>query len=352
MQRLSRYLVRAMVSMSLAVLATLIGLAALFTLADELRGTRQSTLDAALYTLLDVPRFLDSTLVVAMLAGCTIALALLARNNELHILQVGLGRRLLRAALLPGILATAAGVLNTEYLLPFAAGLEQERRFGSEYRRGSELQWFRAGARHVRVDRILPGGRLEGIRIYEYVPESGRLAALSYADGAWLRAGLWVPEGLRRFTLSDTGAAPATPARDWNLPVPTQVSAARVAPESLSMQFLYKHIRRLNARGLDSTPYTRAFWSKLLRPAALPFTGLLALALVLGVPRPRAYALKAGLGGLIGIVYYAVDHTVYYLGVVHGLNSLACALAAPGLLVTATLILLPRLRRPGSNIRV
>lgn len=352
MNRLSHYLARAMVFMSLAILAVLTGLAALFTLMDELRGADQSSLNAMLYTLLDVPSFLNDTLVIAVLAGSTVALALLARSNELLILHTGLGHQaIVRAALVPGLLAAAAWLLNTEYLLPFAAGLEQEHRFDTKHRQQNELQWLRSDSRHVHVAHILPGERLEGIRVYEYSRGSVRLKALSYADGAWLQGGLWKPEGLRRFALDEAGLFLASPDRNWFLPVPEQLSTVRLAPESLSMQFLHKHIRRLDARGIDNTRYARAFWTKLLQLAALPLAGPLALVLVLGVLRSWPYTLKAGLGGLVGIAYYAVDKNVYYLGVVHEFNPLACAVVAPGLLLAATLILLPRLQRPVGSVR-
>lgn len=338
--------------MSLAILAVLTGLSSVFTLADELRGTNQSTLDAMLYTLLDVPGFLGNMLAASMLAGSTLALALLARSNELLILHTALGhQRIVRVTLVPGLLAAAAWLLSTEYLHPLAAGLEQEHRFGAEYKQQNDLQWLRYGSRHVHVARILPGERLEGIRVYEYFPGSTRLQALSYVDGAWLQDGLWMPEGLRRFAFNEAGLLPAPPTQDWYLPVPGQINVARLEPESLSMQFLYKHIRRLDAQGIDNTRYARVFWSKLLQLAALPLAGPLALALVFGVLRSWPYTLKAGLGGLVGIAYYAIDKNTYYLGVVHGLNPLACAATAPGLLLAATLILLPRLQRPVGSTR-
>lgn len=351
MNRLTRYTALFMVVVSLSILGVLMGLAALFTLIDELRSVETPPLQAALHTLLDVPRFLRDTLAIAALAGCTIALALLARSRELLIMQAELGqRRLLYAALLPGLLAAAVALLNTEYLLPFAAELERGQRLRAEPDPGDGLRWFRAGSRHVHVERILPGSRLEGIRVYEYHPDSTRLVGISYADGAWFRRGQWVPEGLRRFTL-DAAGQPTAAARDWYLPIPERIGAVRSAPESLSMQFLYKHVRRLDGHGLDSTRYARAFWSKLLHLAALPLSGLLALALVLGALRSWPYVLKAGLGGLIGVAYYAVDHTAYYLGLVHELPPLACAAVAPGLLLAATLVLLLRLRRPGGAAR-
>lgn len=349
MSRLAWYVIRAMLATSLTLLLTLVGLAFLFTLVDELRsGTAMAR--ALWYATLDSPGFVQEMLTVSLLAGCVIALSLLARNHELMIMQAGLGlRRLIGVALIPGLLAAGVALVNAEYILPFAAELEHVQRY-PDAATSRHKQWFQVAEQHVFVEHALPNGRLEGLRVYSYDPDSTRLLSIGYAAGAWHQGGQWILTDAQHFEVGTLAVQPTTVHTAWRLPSPAHIGAVRLAPEALSIHLLYEQLRQLDAGGVDHTRYRRIFWSRLLHVVALPLCGLLALALVLGYSLP--YATKAGLGALIGISYYAVDHTMYYLGIVHTLEPLLCAATAPALLLTATLLLSYRLRRPGGVVRL
>lgn len=151
---------------------------------DDLGRGRYRLHHALAYCLLRVPRHVYELLPIATLIGATYGLARLAQSSEYTILRtsgLGPGRALGLLSRL-GVMLAALTLAVGELLLPWAEGsaetLHAEWR-GTTPKAGRQGAWLkdrrslpdgRTALDTVRVDRFLPDGRFEGVRIYAFDP--------------------------------------------------------------------------------------------------------------------------------------------------------------------------------------
>jgi len=350
MRLLGYYLLRHVAGGVLLVLAVLALLFLLFTLVDQLRavGRGNYTLASALaYTALTLPKLVHELAPIAVVTGTTWALTLLAARNELQVMRVcGLSR--LRLA---GLLAGGGGLLavlalgNSEYLLPWAqhtAELHRHQALTGQAREQRDL-WLRLGHTHVHVNRLLPGGEIDGLSAYEYA--GGRLDAVVQVHSALHVDDHWQFRGLRRVVLTEDGVTLQPPTAGGPiLPVALErLTAASAEPGYLRRRKRHRHWRWLQHGGQDSGRYRAAWWSRLLYAPALVLLILPAWMLAT-TNRLRGWpdGMRVALAMLLGIGYTLLAETSWQLALAYGNDPLPAQLAVFAAVMLPAAVMLAR----------
>src|SRR5690554_3227959 len=201
MRTARRYLALEIYRSSAVVLLALIGLFAFFALIEELDnvGSKFTLLNLFYMEALALPTRLYDLLPIGLLIGAILALASLAQRNELVILRVSgvSGIRLLITLWLVTIPLVAAAFVISEILTPAAEIKSSEaslvllgRSDGSRLNSG---YWFKEsdpddGTRIININRLLSGGGVEGVTLYELNAEQ-ELTSFSQAKAGRFDSG-------------------------------------------------------------------------------------------------------------------------------------------------------------------
>ena len=355
MRILDRYIGQAVLKGTLVVLAVLVSLEVFFAFLTELSdvGTGDyTTAEAAVYTLLTIPRRIHELIGYSALIGALFSLGALAAHSELTAIRAaGVSlHRLIGSVLKTGVLIMLVVMLIGELVAPPLERYALDRKAVSQSQsaifRSAHGFWVRDGDSFINIRDIFPGGRLGGIFIYEF-DENKRLRKATSARGAVYQEEGWLLEGIEQSILDETrGVEVRSLARTpWDsLLSPALINVVTIAPEKLSAWGLAQYIDYLKENGLDAVRYQHAFWKRL----AMPLTGLVML--VLAVPfsfgrmRSVAVGLRLMIGALLGIGFHIFNQTFGHLGQIYAYNA-AFTAAFPSLLFLAVaLVLLRRVR--------
>ncbi len=330
-----------------AVYFVLLGLFLLGLLAEQVGKTGRGSYgiaEAITYTLLHLPQYVHDLYYVSAVTGSTLAIALLARSNELLALRSFTSRRkLIQLLLLPGLLLAALAGLNSEYLLSssqsIAENFRQQARTGeSSIRRDL---WFRQRQEHVHVQRAWLDGRLQGIRIYEYGP-GNQLKRITEAENGWYIGRRWNLDNPRQREFSSQGT------REIRLPhliymlnvMPTRLSSGGVATEYLPIRVLYRYVRYLHRSGQADAQYGLVLAARLTQAPSVVLLVLLGLPLGWGTERRQSTSAKTITGALYGLGYYTLNSLVFQLSLLYGIGPFWYVLLTfvPLLILTAWLL--------------
>src|SRR5690625_4816060 len=193
MRTARRYLAREIYRSSFVVLLALIGLFTFFALIEELDdvGTKFTLLNLFYLEALALPTRLYELLPIGVLISAILALAGLAQRNELVILRVSgvSGIRLLITLWLVTLPRVAGAFVISEVLTPAAEIKSSEASLvllgRSDGSRLSSGYWFKeshqdGGTRIINISRLLSGGGVEGVTLYE-LNEEQELQVVSQA---------------------------------------------------------------------------------------------------------------------------------------------------------------------------
>ncbi|QGU33013.1 LPS export ABC transporter permease LptG [Thermochromatium tepidum] len=349
---LDRYLAWVVMSSTLLTLGALLPLMGVFILSDELDaiGTeRYGLTEAIVFTLLSLPRYLYQIFPIATLIGALIGLGTLASRSELVAMRaagVSVGR-LVRAALLGGLVLAAVAVVLGELVAPIAEqrGLELRRLALS----GEAAQltpygfWAIDDGAYVNIREIRSGTSLRDIDIYRVDTAKGTLEA-SHAEWARYEDGRWVLEGIAISRVDGEGVGVERVERaEWDsLLDPGLLRVVVADPRALPVWGLYKYIRFMSVNKQDASAYEIAFWGKVLHPVLTLSMILIAIPLLLGSSRSNGMGRRMLAGILVGLVYYLVSRTFAYLALLFGMNAFLAAAATPMLFIGTAMLLLRR----------
>ena len=354
MRIFDRYLGQTLLKGTLLVLTVLVSLEVFFAFLTELSDVGKgdyTTGEAALYTVLTIPRRIHELIGYSALIGALFSLGALAAHSELTAIRAaGVSlHQLIGSVLKSGALIMLAAVLIGELIAPpveqyalnrKAVALSQNAIF-----RSAHGFWVRDGGDFINIRDIFPGGRLGGIFIYEF-DDQRRLRTATSARGALFQEEGWMLEGVEQSIIDEERVTVRSlPRAPWDsLLSPDLINVVTIAPEKLSAWGLARYIGYLHDNGLDAVRYEHAFW----RRVAVPLTGLVML--VLAVPfsfgrmRSVAVGLRLMVGALLGIGFHIFNQTFGHLGQIYGYNA-AFTAAFPSLLFLGlALVMLRRVR--------
>ncbi len=359
MTLIDRYLAREVLRYTALVMAVLLMLAALFLFLDQQSDVGVGTysmLDAALVTVLLLPKQAFLLLPIAALMGALLGLGNLARGSELIVVRAtGLSAwRIAFAAGMAGafllVLATFFGEYLATPLETYANHVKTIGKYSYVGVAANGIVWLKEGNQMISIDRQAGDHSYGGVRIYQLATDDvGRqqLWSLSQADRADISASqVWT---LRNYVTSVLGSLPVVTQQAASLRLETPInsdflSLAAVDPDSLPLRALLGYIRHLRANDLAARPWEVALWSRLARSLSTVVLCMLAVPFVLGPLRSSGAGLRIVLGIAIGVIYFLVNRTLENSGAIYGMPPLVIAWAPLAVLSVVTAVALARAR--------
>lgn len=371
MNRIDRYVLRAVLGGVLLVMTVLLSLGALFLLLgqqDDIGVGTYTVWKALAFVGLNMPQQVWELLPISALIGSLLGLGTLARGSELTVMRAaGLSVwRIGRGVVLAGLLLLALGAAIGEWLAPPMQQLGREvkafAKFSNVSFAGSGDAWVRDGDMIVNVERQIGDAQFGGMMVYEFGPDN-RLKSLGRAATAREVEAAGAPGAMR-------GDAKGGTATTWRLEqyIETRFegdrtvasgSAGRVLDSNVGSNFLgiaatipgqlpstalWRMIRHLETNGLDSREPVFAFHSRIARTVAVLFAVLLALPFVFGSLRSAGAGARIGVGLVLGILFFLLQQMIESGAIVYGGDPALLAWLPTLLMAGAALGLIARTR--------
>ena len=366
MNRIDRYVLRAVLGGVLLVMTVLLSLGALFVLLgqqDDIGVGTYTVWKALAFVGLNLPQQVWEMLPISALIGSLLGLGTLARGSELTVMRAaGLSVwQIGRGVVLAGLLLLAFGVAVGEWLAPPMQQLGREvkafAKFSNVSFAGSGDAWVRDGDLIVNVERQTGDSQFGGMMVYELGADN-RLQSMGRAATAREVAAVGKTGGERRASSAwrleqyaetrfdgDRSIASSSAGRTLESNVGADfLGIAATIPGQLPSTALWRMIRHLKTNGLDSREPVFAFHSRIARTVAVLFAVLLALPFVFGSMRSAGAGARIGLGLLLGIVFFLLQQMIESGAIVYGGDPAFFAWLPTLLMATAATVLIARTR--------
>lgn len=334
MSILDRYIAIQVLQGTLLVLFVMTALFGVFSYIEELTdlGGNYGAAEAAVYTLLTLPRKTYEIFPTTVLLGGLLSLGNLASHSELVVMRAaGFSiLRLSRSVMAAGLVLLAVAGLLGEVVSPpaerYAETMRSSLLSGYIALKGDYGFWARDGSSFVNIRRVLPGNRLEGIYIYQF-DDQRALSSVTHAGSARYREGSWQLRNIRSSSIApDRVVSKEIDATRWEtLLNPDLLSVLTVEPESLSGWELTRYIGYLDENNLDAGRFRLAFWTKVMTPLSALVMLLVAFPFVFGSLRTLGAGTRVTLGVLIGLGFHLVNQALNNVGLVYGLSPFVSA---------------------------
>jgi lipopolysaccharide export system permease protein len=349
---IDRYIGRNVGVSTLLVMGVLLTLFAFFAFMDEagkIGKGHYGVWEAFQYVLLTLPGLAYQLFPIGVLLGTTIGLGLLASNSELVVMRAA-GVSLLRiigSVMKIGLVFVVLTIVIGEGIAPkaerYAQTLRSVAMSDKLTMRGRQGLWARDGDSFVNVRKLLLGGRLGEIYIYQRDAQH-RLKRIVRADSADYRDDQWILKGV---VSSEIGEEQVFSTRVAEIPWQTNLSpdllnVVTVEPNTLSIVGLYQYVNYLQENGLDTAAYEQALWGKIVAPLVTAVMVFIAIPFVFGPLRSVGVGHRILAGALAGIGFYILNQMFAYMGIVFGLNPVLSALAPAGIAFGAGYFMLRR----------
>lgn len=352
MRIIQRYFTTNLVWTSLLALAVLVALFSFFSLIDQLEETGKGSYGvgkAVYYVLLTIPRLAYELFPIAAVVGSMAALGMMANNSELTVIRTsGVSRVNLSVVLIrSGLLLVGIALLIGELVAPFSEEKAQHMRsiaLSEQIALKTKYGfWARDGNSYINIRKILPGGLVEDIYIYEF-DENDEMRSSIYAANGEYDGSSWL---LRKINQSIISKQQVTRKEielaSWeSLLEPEMVDMLIVNPEYLTLWGLVNYIGFLEQNAQDAQRYKQAFWAKLVRPVSILVMIILAVPMVRYTSRNTAVGQRVFLGAFIGIIFHLLNQVSGHLGVVYGVPASISVTMPTLLLVAITVYMLRR----------
>jgi lipopolysaccharide export system permease protein len=341
MKILDRYLGKIVISYTLLVLLVLIALYTFVEFIAELEDVGKGNYgvwEALIYIAYSVPHHIYELLPVATLLGSVLGLGALASQSELVAMRAAgfsVGR-IIRSALITGMLFVVITVLMGEVVAPPAERIANQKRSLAKSGRLSEQAeqgfWTRHGNSFNRIGRVLPDGHYEDIEIFKFDKQRRlqmvtRAAHATYSEGSW-----HLREVTQLVIRTDAVVTRTLPKARWESKLnPEMLDVVMVDPQHLSAWGLYRYIDYLEENKQATEQYRIAFWSKVIAPFNILVMMFLAIPFVFGPLRSVSVGQRVLVGTLVGIGFFLFNRFFNQLGLVFDLPLFLSA-AFPSLL--------------------
>lgn len=318
----------------------------------DLIGKRDYTAWKALqYVLYSVPRLTYELMPLAALLGSLIGLGLLASNNELVVMRAaGISTaRISWSAVKAGLLLVVFAAWLGEWVVApaeeYATQVRSTSLSGQDSLRTRDGFWTRDGDTFINVRAVLQGSELTGVDIYEF-GEGRKLRSISTAKRAVYRDGQWWLNEVSRseFGARETRIEHLGETRWVSRLTPELLDVIAIKPASMSISGLWQYLQYLKRNNLSTARYEIDFWTKIILPVATCAMVFAALPFVFGPLRSVGVGQRMLVGILVGLAFYLLNQMIAYLGLLYGLNPVACAIFPTTLLFAGSVYMMRRIR--------
>lgn len=350
MRIIQRYMTVSLIWTSLLALSVLVALFSFFSLIDQLEETGKGSYgvgQAVYYVFLTMPRLAYELFPIAAMIGSMSALGMMANHSELTVIRTsGVSRVNLSVLLIrSGLLLVGVALFIGELVAPFTEEKAQHMRsiaLSQQIAMKTKYGfWARDGNSYINIRKIMPGGHVEQIYIYEF-DDNDELRSSIYAGKGEYDAGKWLLRDISQSMIDNTRVTGKQfDSANWDsLLEPEMVNMLIVNPEYLTLWGLVSYIGFLEQNAQDAQRFKQAFWAKLVRPISILAMIILAVPLVKNATRSIAVGQRVFLGALIGIIFHLLNQVSGHLGVVYGVPAVVSATVPTLILAAITLFLL------------
>lgn len=354
MNTLDRYIGKNILGAIFATLFTLVGLSAIIKFVEQFRFVGKGSYDslqAILYTLLTMPKDIETFFPMAALLGALIALGNLASRSELVVMQsagfsrMKIGLAVMKTALPLVILTMIIGEWGIPQTEQYARDMRSRAIAGGSMLSVKDGVWAKDGNDFIFVRRITEEAQLSDIYIYRF-NEQRKLVQMSHANKGVFEQGKWRLNNLNTSTIEQDKIVTSSKLNEeWKTNLtPDKLGIFSLRPTSLSISGLSDYISFLKQTGQDSKKFELTYWRKLFQPVSVGVMMLLALSFIFGPLRSVTAGARIVTGIFFGFLFYVVNEIFGPLSLVYNVPPLLGVLMPSALFLVITWWLLSRKR--------
>lgn len=354
MNTIERYIGKNILATIFATLFTLVGLSAIIKFVEQFRSVGKGSYDslqAVFYTLLTIPKDIETFFPMAALLGALIALGNLASRSELVVMQASgfsrlrIGLAVMKTALPLVILTMLVGEWGIPQTEQYARDMRARAISGGSMISVKNGVWAKDGNDFIFVRRITEDAKLNDIYIYRF-NEQRKLTQISHANQGQFDNGEWLLRKVNTSVIGDEKIVTTNKLSDkWKTNLtPDKLGIVSLRPSSLSISGLSDYITFLKQTGQDSKKFELTYWRKIFQPVSVGVMMLLALSFIFGPLRSVTAGARIVTGICFGFSFYVVNEIFGPLSLVYSVPPILGVLIPSFLFLILTWWLLSRKR--------
>lgn len=349
---LDRYIGKIILMAIFITLFTLTGLSAIIKFVEQFRAIGNGSYDiwkAISYTLLTMPKDIETFFPMAALLGALMGLGTLASSSELVVMQASglsrfkIGLSVMKTAIPLVIITMLIGEWGVPQTEQFARNMRSQALNGGSLLSVKNGIWAKEGNDFVFIQQVNEDNQLKNIQIYQF-NNNKKLEKIKQANQATFDGQAWVFNQLSEATIGEEKIETQHYLNyKWQTNLtPDKLGIAALKPTSLSISGLSDYIQFLKQTGQESRRFELTFWRKLLQPLSISVMMLLALSFIFGPLRSVTTGARVVAGILSGFVFYVINEIFGPLSLVYNVPPLLGALLPSLLFFIATWWLLAK----------
>lgn len=354
MNTLDRYIGKSILGAIFATLFLLIGLSAIIKFVEQFRSIGRGSYDslqAVYYTLLTIPKDIETFFPMAALLGALIALGNLASRSELVVMQsagfsrLKIGFAVMKTALPLVILTMIVGEWGIPQTEQYARDMRAKAISGGTIANVKNSVWAKDGNHFVYIKRVTDEAQLQDVYIYQF-NEHRQLQQMTHANQATYENGEWSLQNANTSIIQPEKVEIISKlSQPWQTNLtPDKLGIVSVRPTSLSISGLFDYISFLKQTGQDARKFELTFWRKVFQPISVGVMMLLALSFIFGPLRGVTAGARIVTGICFGFLFYVVNEIFGPLSLVYSVPPIVGAIIPSLLFIIITWWLLSQKR--------
>lgn len=316
MNVLERYIGRTILASIMLTLFMLVGLGAIIKFVEEFRSVGRGSYDglhAAYYTLLTMPRDIETFFPIAALLGSLMGLGGLASRSELVVMQSAgfsrfrIGLAVMKTAIPLMVLTMIMGEWGVPQTEQYARNMRSIAQSGGSMLATQGGFWAKDGNDFIYIRQIQDERNLNNILIYQF--ENQVLKSIKQAEKATYSEQGWLLQQVDKSEIHESGITQSRETdQAWKTSItPSKLGIVSLKPESLSISGLADYVGFLKDTGQDPKRFEITFWRKVFQPISMAVMMLLAISFIFGPLRSSTMGAKIVIGILAGFVFYVAN---------------------------------------------
>ncbi|MDO4697316.1 MAG: LPS export ABC transporter permease LptG [Pasteurellaceae bacterium] len=316
MNVLERYIGKTILAAIMLTLFMLVGLGAIIKFVEEFRAVGQGSYDglhAAYYTLLTIPRDVETFFPIAALLGSLMGLGTLASRSELVVMQSSgfsrfrIGLAVMKTAIPLVIFTMVIGEWGVPQTEQFARNMRSIAQSGGSMLATSGGFWAKDGNNFIYIRKISDERNLNDLLIYEF--DKRELKSILKAQKATFKDNGWELQNIQKSTISaDAITQSQQKTQPWATSItPSKLGIVSLKPESLSISGLRDYVGFLKDTGQDPKRFEITLWRKIFQPISMAVMMLLAISFIFGPLRSSTMGAKVVIGIIAGFAFYVAN---------------------------------------------
>ena len=316
MNVLERYIGKTILASIMLTLFMLVGLGAIIKFVEEFRAVGQGTYDglhAAYYTILTIPRDIETFFPIAALLGSLMGLGGLASRSELVVMQAAgfsrfrIGLAVMKTAIPLMIITMVMGEWGVPQTEQYARNMRSIAQSGGSMLATQGGFWAKDGNDFIYIRQIQDERNLKNLLIYHF--DGRELQSIKQASKAIYSEQGWILQQVEKSEIQENRIIQTRETdKKWQTSItPSKLGIVSLKPESLSISGLADYVGFLKETGQDPKRFEITFWRKVFQPISMAVMMLLAISFIFGPLRSSTMGAKIVIGILAGFVFYVSD---------------------------------------------